>query len=112
MDTCQPNDSIYEDVATILSGAQQMSNLITAMVDWTAVNSAADAYREPTNVVALCTQAVRAPMVNALLLPLVCLHCRCIAITSMPVHVCGCADVRLYSYGCACSRGIAANSSW
>ena len=60
MEACSPSDAVYDDVSTILSSANQMSNLITALVDWTGVNSAsAESNAEPVNIAAVCADAVR-----------------------------------------------------
>ena len=60
MEACSPSDAVYDDVSTILSSANQMSNLITALVDWTGVNSAsAESNAEPVDIAAVCADAVR-----------------------------------------------------
>jgi hypothetical protein len=60
METCEPDDENYEDMCTILSSASQMSNLITAMVDWTGVNSSyCDTPSEAVNVMDAIKELVR-----------------------------------------------------
>ena len=59
MEDCSPTSRMYEDVSTIASCATQMSNLITALVDWTGVNSSAgEATLTAVDVLSLCTNVV------------------------------------------------------
>ena len=60
MEDCSPTSRMYEDVSTIVSCATQMSNLITALVDWTGVNSSAgEATLTAVDVLSVCTNVVR-----------------------------------------------------
>ena len=60
MEECTPSSRLYEDVSTILTGAAEMSNLITALVDWTGINSSAgDATLTVVDVQDICTSVVR-----------------------------------------------------
>ncbi len=53
-------DEVYEDACIVLSNATTMSNLITAIVDWTSATSdASDPVQLPTDVLELCRKAVR-----------------------------------------------------
>jgi signal transduction histidine kinase len=57
-------DEIYEDACIVLSNATSMSNLITAIVDWTSATSdASDPVLLPTDVLELCRKAVRSQRV-------------------------------------------------
>jgi hypothetical protein len=38
MESCKPDDAIYEDVSIIVSGALQMSRLLVSIMDWTKVS--------------------------------------------------------------------------
>ena len=50
---------MYEDVVTILQGSQEMTNIISAIVDWTGVNSiAGDVCTRPVCLRDLSLQAV------------------------------------------------------
>ncbi len=58
-DTCHRGDAIYEDVCTVLENATAMSNLLSAIVEWTsAVAEDSEPLLEPTNVVDLCKREV------------------------------------------------------
>ena len=60
VEDCSPSDAMYDDMLTILSCATQMSNLISAMVDWTGVNSTGfDVSNENVNVTDRIMDAVR-----------------------------------------------------
>jgi K+-sensing histidine kinase KdpD len=38
MESCKPDDAIYEDVSIIVSGALQMSRLLVSIMDWTKIS--------------------------------------------------------------------------
>ena len=38
MESCKPDDAIYEDVSIIVSGALQMSRLLVSIMDWSKVS--------------------------------------------------------------------------
>jgi hypothetical protein len=38
METCKPEDEIYEDVSIIVSGALQMSRMLVSIMDWAKVS--------------------------------------------------------------------------
>jgi hypothetical protein len=52
-------DDVYEDACIVLDNAVSMSNLITAIVDWTSATSdTSDPVQVPTDVVELCRKQV------------------------------------------------------
>ena len=52
-------DEVYEDACIVLDNATSMSNLITAIADWTSATSdTSDAVFVPTDVMELCRKAV------------------------------------------------------
>ncbi len=55
----RPGDEVFEDACIVLSNATSMSNLITAIVDWTSATSdASDPVHIATDVVQLCRRSV------------------------------------------------------
>jgi hypothetical protein len=53
---------VYEDARIVLDNAVSMSNLITAIVDWTSATSdTSDPVRVATDVVELCRKQVLLP---------------------------------------------------
>ena len=59
LEECRPNSTMFDDVTTIVSSATQMSNLITALVDWTGVSSASsEAKLTAVGLPAICSAQV------------------------------------------------------
>ena len=55
-----PANPLYEDVVTILQGSQEMSKIISAIVDWTGINSATSEVKTvPMSLHHECSQLVR-----------------------------------------------------
>jgi signal transduction histidine kinase len=61
LERSSPGDAVYEDVTTILSGASQMSRLITDIMDWSKVSAGkVDLVLEAAYVPSLLKDVVRA----------------------------------------------------
>jgi hypothetical protein len=55
----RPGDEVYEDACIVLDNATSMSNLITAIADWTSATSdTSDPVMAPCDIVDLCRRAV------------------------------------------------------
>ncbi len=62
LEKTSPGDSLYEDVVTILSGASQMSRLISDIMDWSKVSAGKiDLVLEATYFPSLLKDVVRRP---------------------------------------------------